>query len=293
MRRLCLAPAILALSLTGCHNGLSNVRTVIRNAGSDTMVNLAQAWAEEYGKVRPEISVEVAGGGSGTGIASLIDGTADLANCSRRIEPEELAAAIRKTGKQPREWIVGRDALAVYVHPSNPLRRITLQQLAGMYGRGGPFTQWGHLGVSIPGSRTGEIILISRQSNSGTYHYFRHALLGDHGDFRQGTRDLNGSKEVVSLIETTPSAIGYSGMGYAIPGVRSLAVARDHSLPAIAPSVESVISGEYPLSRPLYLYSLGEPAGAVREYLEWIKSAAGQRIVVAAGYVPATPGAKQ
>jgi phosphate transport system substrate-binding protein len=272
--------------LAGCRNGISKVRIVVRNAGSDTMVNLAQAWAEEYARVRPDVSIEVAGGGSGTGIAALIDGSADLANTSRRIEPAELAAALSKRGKRPREWVVGHDALAVYVHPANPLRAISIPQLARLYGRDHPASSWPEIGVTIPGVRSQEIILISRQSNSGTYHYFRRSLLGKTGDFRLGTRDLNGSKEVVSLVASTRGAIGYSGMGYATPGVRALAVSRGDGHAAVLPSAENVISGAYPLSRPLYIYSLGDPAGAVKDYIDWIESDAGQRVVAAAGYVP-------
>src|SRR5262245_64478649 len=173
---LALACGVLAL---GCHTRLSRVEAVVRNAGSDTMVNLAQAWAEEYAHVRPSVSVEVSGGGSATGIASLIDSTTDLANCSRRMEPEEIQAAQGKTGRTPSEWVVGHDALAVYVHRDNPLDEISLEQLAQIYGRNGTITTWSGLGVAIPGAKSDEILLISRQSNSGTYQYFRQALLGD------------------------------------------------------------------------------------------------------------------
>lgn len=253
------------------------------------MVNLAQAWAEAYAAVRPEVSVEVAGGGSGTGIASLIDGTADLANSSRRIEPEEREAALRKTGREPREWIAGLDALAVYVHLSNPLRQISIRELARIYGRQEPPLTWRDLGVTIPGARTSEMVLISRQSNSGTYHYFRRSLLGDRGDFRLGTRDLNGSKEVVSLIGGTPSALGYSGMGYATPAVHTLSISRSDGEPAVAPTPEAARTRQYPLTRPLYLYTLGEPSGPLETYLDWIASPPGQRIILESGYVPIDP----
>src|SRR5215510_5408382 len=190
-----LVAVLLACALgIACHSRLSHVEAVIRNAGSDTMVNGAQAWAEEYAKVRPSISVEVSGGGSATGIASLIDGGADLANCSRSVEAEEISSAKRKTGRLPKEWIVGYDALAIYVHRNNPLEEISLEQLAEIYGRDGRIDSWSSLGVKIPVVANGEIVLISRQSNSGTYLYFRRAILGTRGDFRLGTRDLNGSK---------------------------------------------------------------------------------------------------
>lgn len=287
------AGALLCVTLGACHRPLSHVRTVIRDSGSDTMVNLAQAWAEEYAKVAPSVSVEVAGGGSATGIAALIDGAADLANCSRKMEPEEMEAAKRKTGRTPMEWIVGHDALAIYVHPSNPLEAVTLGQLAQMYGRNGNIRSWSALGVTIPGSKSDEILLISRQSNSGTYEYFRQTILGGRGDFRMGTRDLNGSKEVVSLIGTTPGAIGYSGMGYATPQVKTLKVARRVGDAAYPPTPANTISGAYPISRPLYVYTLGEPSGATREYLEWVQSPAGQKVVEKSGYVPVSAAGRR
>jgi phosphate transport system substrate-binding protein len=265
---------------------LSGVRVVVRDAGSDTMVNLAQAWAEEYATVMPSVSVEVGGGGSATGIASLIDGTADLANCSRKMEPEEIAAARARWGREPVEWTVGFDALAIYVHPSNPLQSVTLDQLAHVYGREHEIQRWKQLGVTIPGVASDGIILISRQSNSGTYQYFRQTILGARGDFRLGTRDLNGSKEVVTLIASVPTAIGYSGMGYATPEVKMLHVAKKAGEEAYPPTAENTINGHYPISRPLYIYTLGQPSKPVLEYLRWIQTAAGQKVVEQSGYVP-------
>lgn len=261
-------------------------QTVIQNTGSDTMVNLAQAWAEEYAKVDSTVSIEVSGGGSGTGIAALINGTVDIANCSRKIEPRELERARQNTGQEPIEYIVGYDALALYVHKNNPLEEITIEQLAEIYGENGKITRWSHLGVSLPGGASDQIILISRQSNSGTYHYFREAILGKGHDFRLGTRDLHGSKDVVELISKTPGAIGYSGMGYATPEVRTLRIARTASDPAVAPTVENTMSGVYPIARPLIMYSLGTPSADLQKYLDWIHSPAGQKIVVESGYVP-------
>ena len=276
-----LAGSILLLT-AGCSRRLSHVEAVVRNAGSDTMVNVAQAWAEHYAHVTPSISVEVAGGGSATGIVSLIEGAADLANCSRRMEPSEIEAIRKKTGAAPREWLVGLDALAVYVHASTPTDTITIAQLAEIYGSHGKATQWEQIGVHVPG----EIILISRQSNSGTYQYFKKSILGSRGDFRSGTRDLNGSKEVVSLIGSTPGTIGYSGMGYAVPEVKMLRVARKAGETAYAPTIENTLSGRYPLSRPLYIYTRNDMTPQVKQYLEWIRSAEGQKVVALSGYVP-------
>lgn len=280
------AVCICLLPSASCNRGFSRVRVVIRNAGSDTMVNVAQAWAEEYSKVDPSVSVEVAGGGSATGIAALIDRAADLANASRQVEKREAEAARAKTGRSPKEWIVGHDALAIYVHRDNPLDEISLEQLASIYGREGKVVNWSGLGVRIPGASSDEIILISRQSNSGTYDYFRRAILGRNGELRQGTRDLNGSKEVVTLIGNTPGAIGYSGMGYATPEIKMLRIAKKTGAPAFAPSAANADNGSYPIARPLYVYSLGEPKGAIAAYLAWMLSPAGQHVVEKSGYVP-------
>jgi phosphate transport system substrate-binding protein len=278
------------LFTASCETREAHVRVVIRNAGSDTLVNAAQAWAEAYAQLKPMVSVEVAGGGSATGIVALIDGAADLANCSRRVEPEEVEAARRKTGREPKEWIAGYDALAVYVHRDNPLSEISLDQLAQVYGREGHILRWDQLNATMPGSRSQEIILIGRQSNSGTYQYFRRAILGTHQDFRLGTRDLSGSKEVVTLIGTALGAVGYSGMGYATGQVKMLRVSARPGGPAYAPTEANVAAGAYPITRPLYLYTLGLPTGVTKEYLEWILSPAGQQVLRNAGYVPAASG---
>jgi phosphate transport system substrate-binding protein len=259
---------------------------VIHNCGSDTMVNLAQKWAEEYAEINPTVSVEVAGGGSGTGIAALIHGTVDLANCSRQMKSEEIERAQQKAGKLPQKFVVGYDALAVYVHKDNPLNEITIEQLGEIYGEGGQITKWSQLGIEHPACKNDEIIRISRQSNSGTYHYFREALLGKTKDFKLGSRDLHGSKDVVELVERTPCAVGYSGMGYATEGVKKLKVTKKAGETAYEPSVETALNGTYPIARPLYMYSRGEPTGVVNEYLEWVYSDVGQEIVAESGYVP-------
>jgi len=259
---------------------------IIQNAGSDTMVNLAQAWAEEYYLVEPSVSVEVSGGGSGTGIAALINGTVDIVNSSRKMEPEEIERATQSRGQAPVEYVVGYDALAVYVHPSNPLGEITISQLAEIYGEKGKFEAWSQLGLEFPACRQDKIIRISRQSNSGTYHYFREALLGNAQDFRTGSLDLHGSKDVVEVVGRTPCAIGYSGMGYATSQVKMLSVAAAAGAPAYPPTAENTLNRTYPIARPLYLYTKGIPSDATRKYIEWVLSPAGQEIVAETGYVP-------
>lgn len=258
----------------------------IKNKGSDTMVNLAQAWAERYTSISSEAAVEVSGGGSGTGVAALINGTVDIANCSRQIKPKELEQATQNTGKVPQEFIVGYDALAVYVHHDTPIDKITIPQLAEIYGENGTLTKWSHLGLTHTACPSDKIIRISRQSNSGTYFYFREALLGTDRDFRIGSLDLHGSKDVVEVIGRTPCAIGYSGMGYATSHVKMLEVATTSDAPYYAPTLENVMAKTYPIARPLYMYSLGEPTGAIKTYLDWILSAEGQKIVEKLGFVP-------
>jgi len=282
----------LCLLLIGCSNRneestvSSSKKAIIQNAGSDTLVNLAQTWAEEYAKLNPAVSVEVSGGGSGTGIAALINGTVDIANSSRNISEEEIQKIKQNRGKDPKEFIVGYDALAVYVHKDNPLDQITLEQLAEIYGEGGSIVKWSQLGTHHPSCSNDEIIRVSRQSNSGTYYYFREALLGKDRDFKLGSRDLQGSKDVVELIGRAPCAIGYSGMGYATGNVKKLKIARKTGEMAYEPSLETALNGEYPISRPLYMYTLGEPSGNIKEYLDWIFSDVGQKFVETSGYVP-------
>ena len=261
-------------------------QVIIKNKGSDTMVNLAQAWAEKYIDVTSKASVEVSGGGSGTGVAALINGTVDIANCSRQITHTELELATQNTGKAPKEFIVGYDALAVYVHHDVPLDKITIPQLAEIYGENGTITKWSQLGIAHNDCPSDKIIRISRQSNSGTYFYFREALLGKNRDFRIGSLDLHGSKDVVEVIGRTPCALGYSGMGYATSHVKMLAVAVDTDSPYYPPTLENVMAKTYPIARPLYMYSLGEPTGEIKVYLDWILSAEGQKIVEKLGFVP-------
>jgi phosphate transport system substrate-binding protein len=280
------------LALLGC-KGSTGGKTTIRVDGSDTMVNLAQAWAERYNQTHPEISIQVSGGGSGVGIASIIEGVADLANSSRKMKESEIKRAEANTGKKPKEWVVGLDALAVYVHKNNPIETISLEELAEIYGENGSVTKWSQLGVKNTPCSSDEITRVSRQNNSGTYHYFREAVLGEGRDYKLGSIDQSGSKDVVALVSRTPCAIGYSGMGYRTDEVKVLNVAEKKGQPDVAPSVETAIDGSYPIARPLYIYTLGEPTGAVKDYLDWIMSEVGQQIILDLGYVPLSGDAAQ
>jgi len=272
---------------TGSGSGGGKV-TSVQNIGSDTMVNLAQAWSEEYHKVDPGVSIEVSGGGSGLGIAGLINGTAEIANSSRKLEAEEVEKCKAKHGgTDPKEYMVGYDALSIFVHKDNPLNEISLEELAEIYKEGGKITKWSDLGVqSIPGAQGDEIVRISRQNNSGTYHYFREVVIGKKGDFKAGSVDLNGSKDVVETIAKTPNAIGYSGMGYATPAVKIVKVAKKKGEPSVMPSIETTLNKTYPIARPMFMYTPGTPPPHIQKYLDWVMSDAGQKIVKDTGYVP-------
>jgi phosphate transport system substrate-binding protein len=266
-------------------------KATIQVKGSDTMVNLAQAWAEEYKKVAPGVAVEVNGGGSGVGIAALIEGAIDIADASRDMKPEEIAKAKKNTGKEPKEIIVGYDALAIYVHKDNPLNEITLDQIAQIYAEGGTVAKWSDLGVRIPGVANDPIVRVSRQSSSGTYEFLREHVLNKK-DFKLGASEMNGSKEVVELVASTPTAIGYSGMGYATPAVKMLKVKKTAADPAYEPNVANTLAKTYPIARSLQLYTLGTPTGAIKDYINWILSDAGQKVVEATGYVPLPTAAR-
>lgn len=278
------ALAFSALGLTSCDDGATPRRTVLLNRGSDTMINVAQAWAETYATVAPGVSVEVAGGGSGVGIAALIDGTVQIGNSSRPVKEAEQDAARASRGTDLVEHVTGYDALVVYVHATNPVQSMTLDQLRELFAEGGRLTRWSDLGVHHPRCARDTIVRISRQSSSGTYDYFREVALGTR-DFKLGTLELNGSKEVVELVAHTPCAIGYSGMGYATAGVKMLPLSSGGGAP-VAPTAQATLDGSYPIARPLYMYTAGQAEGETKRYLEWIYSPAGQRIVAAVGYVP-------
>jgi phosphate transport system substrate-binding protein len=276
--------AVLA-TLTSCGGNVNGGnRTVIQNKGSDTLVNVAQTWAEEYRKIHPDCAVAVSGGGSGTGIAAMINGTVDIANSSRVMKERELKMA-RDNGNDPVPFIVGYDALAVFVHKDNPIESISIKQLAAIYGEGGEITSWSQLGITVPGASGDEMVRVSRQNNSGTYAYFREAVLGREGDYKLGSLDMHGSKDVVELVMNTPSAIGYSGLAYATEHVKVVPVSMESGAPVV-PTVDSAGNGSYPIARPLFMYTVGEPEGAVKDYMDWILSDVGQQILLKKGYAP-------
>jgi phosphate transport system substrate-binding protein len=268
-------------------------RVLIQNKGSDTLVNVAQAWAEAYKDVNPEVAVAVSGGGSGTGIAAMINGTVDIANASRKMKQKEIDNA-KKHGQNPVEHTVGYDALAVFLHQDNPTDTLSLGQLAQIFGRQGKATKWSDLGVKVPGCNSDEIVVVSRQNNSGTYAYFKKTVLKSaaekgllpKGTYRQGTLDMHGSKDVVDLVEKTPCAIGYSGLAYATDHVKMACVATEDGGPCVSPSVKTASDRSYPIARPLFMYTNGEPTGHIKEYMDWILSDTGQCIIFKKGYAP-------
>lgn len=285
---------ICTVLLTGCgKKSDTNKPKVlpISNCGSDTMVNLAQMWSEAYANVEPDVSVEVGGGGSGVGIRDLMQGLVDIANASRKIKEAEKEQVKKNTGKDPVEWIVGYDAMAIYVHKDNPVEELTTSQLARIYGEGGTVEKWSQLGVDLKDGND-EIVRVSRQNSSGTYFFFREHVLNKN-DYKLGSRDMSGSKDVVELVSNTPGAIGYSGMGYKTDGVKFVKIAIKKDNKAYMPTLENVVAGNYSLARPLHMYTIGLPEGHIKEYLDWILSPDGQNIVKEAGYVPVDAAEKQ
>jgi phosphate transport system substrate-binding protein len=254
----------------------------IENMGSDTLVNLALAWAEAYMHLRPDVRISVTGGGSGTGIAALINGTVDIANASREMKLEELNAA-RANGIIPKEFTVARDAIAIVVHPSNPVTALTLQQLSDIYTD--RITNWSQVG-----GENRPIVLLSRESNSGTYVYFLENVvrLGDSKSqllFSPDTLLMPSSEGISAEVRQNPNAIGYDGLGYVTADQKTLAVAAGVGSRPVLPSAETVNQGTYPISRPLYMYAAGEPTGAIKDYLDWIQND-GQAMVTVLGFVP-------
>jgi phosphate transport system substrate-binding protein len=289
-----LALLLFLLLLTGCASSTtspgadspSEPAKAIVNKGSDTIVNLALAWAERYNELHPEVSISVTGGGSGTGIAALINGTVDIANASRRIKPEE-EQAIQENGNTPVEFVIARDAIAVVINPSNPVDNLTLQQISDIYS--GKFINWSEVG-----GEDRPIVRLSRETNSGTHVYFLEEVLrlGDKENktlFAPNTLLLPSSEGIGAEIRQNPNAIGYDGLGYVTEDMKVVAVARQDGAPYILPSAETVNLGDYPIARDLYMYTNGEPSGEVATYLAWILSPEAQTIVSELGFVPINP----
>jgi phosphate transport system substrate-binding protein len=284
---------ILFLLLAGCSGRSQEAGSAvtssqnsayIENKGSDTIVNLALAWAEAYQKVEPGVSISVTGGGSGTGLTALVNKTVDIANASRQISPEELASA-QAAGLEPQEFVIARDAIAVIVNPENPVNHLSLEQLSKIYR--GEINNWSEVG-----GEDRPIVRLSRETNSGTHVYFLDAVvrLGNSQDkaiFSRDTLLLPSSEGIIAEVRDNPNAIGYDGLGYVTSEVKMVAVSGlEHPEHYVLPSAATVTNGTYVISRSLYMYTQNPPVGAIKDYLDWILSPDAQKIVVDLGFVP-------
>lgn len=255
----------------------------IQIKGSDTMVNLGQAWAEAYMNNYPEAFIAVTGGGSGTGIASLLNRTCDIAECSRKMKQKEIDLAHKK-GIEPKEFIVALDGIAVVVHPDNPVDKLTIDQLSDIFT--GKTTNWKEFG-----GIDSEIVILSREVNSGTHVYFKEHVLrkgskGNREEFTPSALLMPSSQAIADEVADNPQAIGYYGMGYISPKQKPIAVARDRNSSYILPTIENVVNGNYIISRPLLMYINGQPQGIVKDFLDFVLSDQGQEIVVDIDFVP-------
>lgn len=279
---------LILLLLSACAQPGSNeagggASVYIENKGSDTIVNLALAWAERYQTQHANVRISVTGGGSGTGIASLINGTVGIANASRKIKSEELDEAKSK-GIDPVEHVIARDAIAVIVHPSNPVSRLTLQQISDIYS--GKYTNWREVG-----GEDRPIVRLSRETNSGTHVYFLETVLrlGSKENktlFSTDTLLLPSSEGIINEVRQNPNAIGYDGLGYVPDDLKMIAIAKEEGGAYVLPSVATVTDRTYPIARDLYMYTAGEATGAIKDYLDWIISPEAQEIVAELGFVP-------
>lgn len=282
---------ILLLFATGCtssnnqneNNSQAFSESYFENKGSDTMVNLALYWAERYQEIHPEVRISVTGGGSGTGISSLINKTVDLANASRGIKAEEISNA-NENGVEPVEYVVARDAIAVIVHPDNPINKLTLQQISDIYT--GKLENWRELGGDDR-----PIVRLSRETNSGTHVYFLEEVirLGNSEDkaiFSANTLLLPSSEGIIAEVRENPNAIGYDGLGYITEDVKVVSISKGEGSDYIYPTLETVNDNSYAISRNLYIYSDGKPNEYVKAYLDWILSSEGQEIVKELGFIP-------
>lgn len=253
-------------------------QNTIVQKGSDTMVILAQKWAEEYMKKNPNVKIQVTGGGSGTGFAALQNQTTHLCNASRKIRAKEIQACLAAFGKRPTEYKVALDGLSVYVNEDNPINEITLEQLELIFT--GKIKNWKEVGGS-----DAPIIVYSRENSSGTYEFFKeHVLKGK--DFVSSAQTMPGTAALIQAIAKDKNGIGYGGAAYG-KGIKHLKVKRDASSPAVEPTEENVINGTYPIWRYLYIYVNPDlDKGEIAKYLKWIKSDEGQAIVKEIGYYP-------
>jgi phosphate transport system substrate-binding protein len=255
----------------------------IQIKGSDTMVNLGQAWAEAFNAIHANVNVAVTGGGSGTGIAAILNGTCDIAESSRAVEEKEAKQA-QAEGIRFNQETVALDGIAVVVHPSNPIKNMTLDELREIFM--GEIKNWKTLG-----GPDRPIVLLSREVNSGTHIFFKEHVLRRgkkkaQEEFSPGALMMPSSYAIAEEVANNENTIGYYGMGYISPRQKVIAVAKDAKSPFVEPSLEAVRSNAYPISRPLYLYTNGAPKGIVKEFIDFVYSKEGQEIVKKTDFVP-------
>lgn len=277
-----LALAGIAVLIQGCAR--PNAGGTVQIKGSDTMVNLAQAWAEAYIKDHPDANITVTGGGSGTGIAALINGDTNIATASRAMEPQEIEQAKAK-GMNPQEFTVARDGLSVIVNPANPVSKLTIAQLSDIYT--GKITNWKL--VSGPNE---QIVVLSRDKSSGTHVFFlehivRKGKAKGPGEFAGSVLMLPSSQSIADEVAGNKATIGYVGMGYVNKTKqKTVAVAKDAKSPYIEPTEANVLNGTYPIARPLYLYTPNAPTGPAKDFIDFVLTPAGQKIVQSQDFVP-------
>ena len=285
--RIITASLFLSTILLSLPLAAQSKRIPIQNRGSDSMAIAVAAWSEAYQNVDKHVGVAVSGGGSGTGIAAMINGLVDIANSSRSLFKKEISMA-KEAGIDPQEHVVGYDAVAVYLHPDNPIQALSFAQLSEIFGRGGNVSRWTDLGIEVPGCKDQHIVLVGRQNSSGTYAYFRKQAIGEkyRNKFRTGVLGMQASKDLVDLVGKTPCAIGYSSFAYAVPSVKIACIAPETGGQCIKPSIESIIDRSYSMTRPLYMYTNGQPEGEIKKYIDWVLSDEGQCILTDRQYAP-------
>lgn len=272
---------LAALSFAALPSAALARGSTITVKGSDTLVILAQKWAEVYMSKKPDTKIQVTGGGTGTGFAALQNQTTDLCNASRKIRAAEISECIKAFNKRPTEYKVALDGLSVYVHESNPIKELTVEQVRLIFT--GKIKNWKEVGG--PDAR---ITLYSRENSSGTYEFFKEHVL-DNRDFAAGAQNMPGTAAVLEAVARDKNAIGYGGAAYG-KGAKHLAIKKDDTSPAIEPNEETVVNGTYPIWRYLYVYV--NPAldkGDTASYLAWIRSDDGQKVVKDIGYFPLPP----
>jgi len=269
-----LTAVALSAALLGAVRASGDTITV---KGSDTMVVMGQRWAEEFMRGQPQTIIQVTGGGSGTGISALINGTTDVCESSRSMKGAEKKQLTDKTGAPPVEIPVARDGLSVYVHEGNPVSEVTMAQLKGIFT--GKVASWKELG-----GPDAKIIPYSRENSSGTYVFFKEHVL-DNADFTPRAQNMPGTAAVVNAVSKERFAIGYGGAAYA-KGIKVLKVKQGATAPAIGPSDATIKDGTYPLSRPLFFYVRAKPSAEIKAFTDWVLSAEGQGVVTTVGYFP-------